>query len=85
MTQPNNLLNSVYHFHIFKKYISDCITDSDCPNHLECRDDGKCVNPPCPDCGSNAHCKGSNHTGICLCHSDYPIGDPYLGCVGKQN
>ena len=57
-----------------------CITDSDCPLHLACGDDGECVHPPCPDCEANANCEGRNHTGICTCISGY-VRDPYLeGC-----
>ena len=66
----------------------NCVTDSDCPDHLACGDDEECVDPPCPDCAANAHCEVKNHTitGICICNSDYPLGDPYLeGCKRKQS
>ena len=66
--------------------ISECITDSDCPDHLACGEDGDCEDPPCPDCGANAHCEASNHLGICICNLEYPLGDPYAeGCKRKQS
>ena len=70
----------------FTSNLSECITDSDCPDHLACGDDEGCVDPPCPDCAANAHCEAKNHTitGICICNSGF-VGDPYLeGCQGKQ-
>ena len=85
--QDSNLqraYNSILSFCHFNGGISGCTTDSDCPDHLECKNDGDCVKPSCPECGSNAQCKGINHTGNCVCNSGYPIGDPYQGCSGKQ-
>ena len=74
---------SVHHFAIFN--ISECITDSDCPDHLACGEDEDCIDPPCPDCAANGHCEGSNHVGICACNLGY-LGDPYVdGCKRKQN
>ena len=65
--------------------LSECITDSHCPDHLACGEDGECVDPPCQlDCAANAHCEGSNHTGLCICDIGY-AGDPdQEGCqIGK--
>ena len=56
---------------------SECITHLDCPDHLACGEDEECVNPPCPNCTVNAHCEGSNHTGICSCNSGYEDCYPY--------
>ena len=66
--------------HPFATYnISECTTDSDCPDHLACGDDKGCVDLPCPDCAVNAHCEASNHKGICTCSSGYE------GCkIGKK-
>ena len=82
LAKISKLIYSFNHFAIFLN-ISECITDSDCPDHLECGVNGECADPPCPKCGANAHCEGSNHTGICVCKSGYPAGDPYLDCFGK--
>ena len=67
--------------------ISDCNKDLDCPDHLACGEQKECVEPPCPECSTNAHCAtGGNHTNICICKPDYPYGDPYnIGCEGKQS
>ena len=76
----------VWVHHFATSNLSECITDSDCPDHLACGEDEECVDPPC-DCAANAHCDIKNHTttGICICYFGH-VGDPYLeGCKGKQS
>ena len=85
-TVPNPLKNQIQLIILPNQIFLECITDSDCPDHLACGEDKECVDPPCPECSANADCKGSNHIGICICNPGY-VGDPYLeGCqgVGKQ-
>ena len=62
--------------------LSDCETDSDCPDYFACEVEKGCVVPPCPNCGDHAHCEGSNHTGICVCNSNFH-GNPYPDCKGN--
>ena len=59
--------------------LSECATNSDCPDDLACGEDEECVDPPC-ECADNAYCEAaSNHTaGICICKAGFE-GDPHLG------
>ena len=54
-----------------------CTTDADCPQTEACfnRD---CVDP-C-NCGTNAQCKVTNHTPVCLCPAGF-TGNPEVQCV----
>lgn len=56
----------------------ECISDSECPNHLACLNE-KCSSP-CPGlCGINAQCTVVNHKPICSCFPGY-TGDPSASC-----
>ena len=65
----------IHHFSTFN--FSDCITNLDCPDHLQCGEYEECVDPPCPDCTFFAHCEASNHKGICVCNSGYEDCNAY--------
>lgn len=56
----------------------ECVSSSECPNHLACIRQ-KCKDP-CPgSCGSNAECRVVSHTANCVCLSGY-IGNPFSSC-----
>lgn len=58
---------------------NECEVDSDCPDHLYCKD-GKCQNP-CEDkiCQPNAFCNVTGHVAVCYCISGY-IQQPNGSC-----
>ncbi len=56
----------------------ECVTNSDCPQHLACRNQ-RCEDP-CPGtCGYLAECKVVQHSAYCTCIVGH-TGDPFLGC-----
>ncbi len=58
----------------------ECVVSSDCPL------DKACIQQTCTDpcigglCAPTAICRVVNHSPICSCPSDLPIGDPFTGC-----
>ncbi|XP_011706617.1 PREDICTED: WAP four-disulfide core domain protein 5-like, partial [Wasmannia auropunctata] len=57
-----------------------CHLDQDCANHETCLD-GKCVDACLTtQCGFNAQCKSTSHTGICFCSQDF-TGNAYIECI----
>lgn len=58
----------------------ECITSSDCGNHLSCINH-KCKDP-CENgvCASNAQCKVISHSPTCFCSPGY-TGDPFTQCL----
>jgi len=57
-----------------------CTTDSDCPNHLACRNE-RCADP-C-DCAPTAQCTVADHRPSCRCPTGY-TGNPQVSCtIGK--
>ena len=61
----------------------ECVTSSECANHLAC------INRHCKDpcangvCGQNAECHVVSHTPICECLNGY-VGDPFVQCTVKE-
>ena len=59
--------------------------DVDCHIDDECKDHEKCLSGKCQEacytvqCGINAQCKSTSHTGICTCPYEYS-GNPYVEC-----
>lgn len=57
-----------------------CHLDQDCANHETCLN-GKCVDACLTtQCGFNAQCKSTSHTGICFCSQDF-TGNAYIECI----
>lgn len=57
-----------------------CHLDQDCANQETCLD-GKCVDACLTtQCGFNAQCKSTSHTGICFCSQDF-TGNAYIECI----
>lgn len=76
-------------FFFFNVYCLDlgdvqCHLDQDCANHEKCLD-GRCVDACLTtQCGFNAQCKSTSHTGICFCSQDF-TGNAYIECIrGKH-
>ena len=57
-----------------------CHLDQDCANYETCLN-GKCVDACLTtQCGFNAQCKSTSHTGICFCSQDF-TGNAYIECI----
>lgn len=68
--------------HVYIVVLSDvqCHLDQDCANHEKCLD-GICVDACLTtQCGLNAQCKSTSHTGICFCSQDF-TGNAYIECI----
>lgn len=61
----------------------ECVTNSECANHLACLN--RHCKDPCASgvCGSNAECHVVSHTPICECNRGY-VGDPFVQCSVKE-
>lgn len=60
----------------------ECVTNSECPNHLACLNN-KCKDP-CPGvCGQNAECRVANHSPQCFCQIGFN-GNPLAGCHKEE-
>lgn len=60
----------------------ECVTNSECPNHLACLNN-KCKDP-CPGvCGQNAECRVVNHSPQCYCQIGFN-GNPLAGCHKEE-
>lgn len=58
----------------------ECHLDQDCTNQERCQD-GRCVDACLTiQCGFNAQCKSTSHTGICFCSQDF-TGNAYIECL----
>ena len=83
LVSKGDFIISIHHF--TTSNFSECITDSDCPDHLTCGDDEECVGPLCPNCAVNALCETRNHLGICICNPGF-FGDPDIeSCKGNDH
>ena len=70
--------------HFAPSNLSECITDSDCPDHLACGEDEECVDPPhssCPEwadpswigdgyCNDETNIEGCDYDGGDCCGSN---------------
>lgn len=60
----------------------ECVTNSECPNHLACLSN-KCKDP-CPGvCGQNAECRVINHSPQCYCQTGF-VGNPLASCHKEE-
>lgn len=57
----------------------ECVSNSECANHLACINQ-KCKNPCATGiCGQNAECRVVSHTPNCICVNNY-VGNPFVHC-----
>lgn len=61
----------------------ECSIDQDCPSHLACGQNNKCLDPCEGSCGLNAKCIVHNHYPECQCYEGFE-GDPFSGCILKR-